>query len=116
MRTDIRAPSCVIARCSRSTGNYLGRMEQGYIRDQRGDAVAFMRGATGAPLTPSPRVVPTPPMTWPIRSAVTPRVIPYAASPSVRWSLKDWEVFLSVDLEESTGEEPPSDVLPFVWF
>src|SRR5688572_28920063 len=73
-------------------GNYLGRIEQGYIRDQRGDAVAFMRGATGAPIVPTPRVIPTAPMTWPIRAAVTPRVTPYAAAPSVRWSLKDWEI------------------------
>jgi hypothetical protein len=98
-------------------GTHLGRMEHGYIRDHRGDAVAFLRGATGSPIVPTPRVIPTAPMTWPLRSAVTPRVTPYAPSPSTRWSTKDWEVFLSVEIDSQPGEAlAASDVLPFVWF
>ena len=97
-------------------GTYLGHIDKGYVRDQRGDAVAFMRGANGAPLVPTPRVIPSAPMTWPLRSVVTPRVTPYAASPSVRWSHKDWEVFLSVDLEQGTDQPPPEEPAPFVWF
>ena len=97
-------------------GTYLGRIENGYVRDQRGDAVAFLRGANGAPLVPTPRVIPTAPMTWPLRSMATPRVTPYAASPSTRWSAKDWEVFLSVELDEPAEAPSASDTLPFVWF
>lgn len=96
-------------------GHYLGRLEQGYVRDQRGDAVAFMRGATGAPITPTPRVIPTAPMTWPVRSSVTPRITPYAAAASTRWSTKDWELFLAVGLEEADAEKP-SDTPAFVWY
>jgi hypothetical protein len=94
-------------------GQYLGRIENGYVRDARGDAVAFMKGAVGAPITPSPRVVPTAPNLRPIIAAANPRVKPYAASASTRWSEKDWETFLSQPLEgeSDTPEEPE----PFVW-
>jgi hypothetical protein len=83
-------------------GDYLGRVEHGYFRDQRGDAVAFMRGATGSPIAPTPRVIPAAPMTWAMPNVPTPRVVPYGASASPRWSLTDWEIYLG----SSAAAEP----------
>ena len=39
-------------------GDYLGRLDRGFFRDRNGDAVAFMRGASGGPV---PEVAPVPP-------------------------------------------------------
>jgi hypothetical protein len=80
-------------------GVYLGRIDRGFFRDKHGDAVAFMRGATNGPITPSPRVVPTPPPTR--DKVITPnvRIVAKPGPASVFWSLLDWEDFLTQQLE-----------------
>ena len=94
-------------------GQYLGRIENNYIRDQRGDAVAFMKGASGTPITPTVRVLPAAPMPRPLSAVANPRVKPYRASASTRWSEQDWEAFLGQALEG--GEDTPDEPAPFVW-
>lgn len=91
-------------------GVYLGRLEHGYFRDYKGDAVAFMRDASGSPAAPAPRVIPTAPTTR--IPLITPgiRVVPYPSSPSSHWSEMDWNVYLQPMLAVSSELEP--EILP----
>jgi len=89
-------------------GRYLGRIDRGFFRDVHGDAVAFMRGATNGPVTPSPRVVPVAPPTR--DKVITPnvRIVAKPGPASVFWSLLDWDGFLAQQLEpEGELEGPP---------
>ena len=81
---------------------YIGRMEHGYFRDEHGDAVAFMRGASGGPLMVSPRVIPTAPTTWRTPSAPAVRVVPAAPTASMRWSTKSWAEYIGQPLPEAS--------------
>lgn len=40
------------------SGKHLGWFRDGYVRDQRGDAVGFSEGARGGPITPVPAIPP----------------------------------------------------------
>lgn len=85
-------------------GSYLGRLERGYFRDQNGDALAFMTGAAGVPLTPTPRVVPTPPTTRSLLITPAVRVVPREAPASAQWSKLDWTAFLRGESSGTASE------------
>jgi hypothetical protein len=70
-------------------------LAHGFFRDEHGDAVAFMKGASGGPVTPTPHVIPEPPHTWEIRALAEPRVVATAATPSLFWSELDWTTFIN---------------------
>lgn len=74
---------------------YLGRLAHGFFRDVHGDAVAFMKDASGGPVTPTPNVIPEPPHTWEVRALAEPRVVATAATPSLFWSEVDWTTFIN---------------------
>ena len=44
------------------SGEHLGLLLEGFFRDHRGDAVAFLSGAIGGPILPSPSLPPDPPI------------------------------------------------------
>lgn len=75
------------------SGQYLGRFRRGFFRDKSGGAVAFIRGASGGPMTPIPSVPPIPaiPPIPPINPI--PSVPPVASMDSLRWG-EEWESFL----------------------
>ena len=43
-------------------GEHLGLLLEGFFRDHRGDAVAFLSGAIGGPILPSLSIPPDPPI------------------------------------------------------
>ena len=73
---------------------YLGSFHNGFFRDQYGDAVAFIRGAQGGPVTPLtelpafPSLPPLPPLHG------LPPLPPLPPRPSLNWSGLEWEEFL----------------------
>lgn len=77
------------------TRKYVGTLNQGYFRDQRGHAIAFIQGATGGPALPIPATLPIPPV------AVIPPIKPVPPIPpippigSLSWSEIDWEVYIN---------------------
>lgn len=73
---------------------YIGFLAFGFFRDEHGDTVAFLHGASGGPATPAIRVIPEPPQTWELRALPQPRVVPQPATPSLRWSELDWNAYL----------------------
>ena len=74
---------------------YLGRFENGFLRDRDGRAVSFMYGARGGPATPTAEDPPIPP------SSSIPPVAPVPPAPPVPpvsylgWSVLDFEGFLT---------------------
>lgn len=86
-------------------GTYLGRIDRNFIRDPHGDAVAFMRGATNGPVTPAPRVVPTPPPTRDVVITPNVRIVAKPGPASVFWSGLDWDEFLAQQPEPEGGLE-----------
>ena len=56
------------------SGQHLGLLLEGFFRDHRGDAVAFLSGAIGGPILPTTSLPPIPPM---------PSTPPSPAKPSI---------------------------------
>ncbi|TES85194.1 MAG: hypothetical protein E3J89_05025 [Candidatus Aminicenantes bacterium] len=75
-------------------GDYLGRLNRGFFRDKDGNAVAFMRGATGGPIPPISEVSPVPPIPAIPTIPPIPAVPPVPPIPSLNWSNISWEEFL----------------------
>jgi len=76
------------------SGNYLGKFQNGFIRDKNGKAVAFIKGASGGPILPLakvPQIPPIPPIP-PLKSI--PSIPPIPQIPSLAWGT-DWESFLN---------------------
>jgi len=78
-------------------GKYLGTFDEGYFRDDNGDAVAFIESAERGPLTPLPNLPPLPPMAEipPLRP-ITP-VPPIPPLPRLSWSGEAWDEYMQVD-------------------
>jgi hypothetical protein len=75
-------------------GRYLGRLQRGYVRDRKGDAVAFLQGARGGPVLPvySDSAVRPVPLAPPV--APEPLPAPSPAAPTRNWSQLSWNQFL----------------------
>jgi hypothetical protein len=73
---------------------HLGTFQNGYIRDNRGNAVAFIDGAKGGPLPPLPSLPPLAPLFPLAPISPIPPVPPVAPIPSLSWSELDWDEFL----------------------
>jgi len=74
---------------------YLGTFSGGFFRDRAGNAVAFIRGASGGPLLPLTQLPPIPPLApLPPLKPLAP-LAPLAPWPSLSWSKLSWEDFLS---------------------
>jgi hypothetical protein len=76
--------------------HYLGRLHDGYIWDQDGNAVASIVGASNGPVLPREGVIPRPPAVGPEPARPSPppvqeRIPAY----SKRWSEMSWDEFLS---------------------
>jgi len=76
-------------------GRHLGVFRGGFVRDHAGHAVAYVRGATGGPLTPLPAVPPLPPSRPLPRIKPMPPFSPLPGMPSVLWSRLSWDQFLA---------------------
>jgi hypothetical protein len=75
-------------------GRYLGWLQRGYVRDRKGDAVAFLQGARGGPVLPvySDSAVRPVPLARPV--APQPMPAPSPAAPTRNWSQLSWNQFL----------------------
>lgn len=76
------------------TGKHLGVLNNGFFRDHRGDAVAFMKGATGGPILPVLSVPPVPPVPAIAPVPPIPPIPPVPAVPSLSWSDLSWDKFI----------------------
>jgi hypothetical protein len=76
-------------------GHCIGRIETGFIRDRKGDAVAFMDGAKNGPPVPIPEFPPLKPILPIPPSTPVPSEAPVSPPASNAWSVLDWEQFLS---------------------
>jgi hypothetical protein len=74
---------------------YLGRLDRGFLRDQNGACVAYMRGATGGPIPPVPSMPPLPP------TPAVPPIPPFTGIPRIpaigtfSWSETDWDNWIA---------------------
>ena len=90
-------------------GIYLGRLQRGYFRDQSGNAVAFMRGASGGPVPPIPTIPPVPIMPPSAPTAPIPPLAPVPTLPTFSWSSVSWDAFIS-NVREPTRDEGAGEV------
>jgi hypothetical protein len=77
-----------------NNGKYLGRFHKGFFRDKVGNAVAWIKGATGGPITPVPLERVTPvfmPVVKPISPILSPTINPVE---SLGWSMVNWGEFI----------------------
>ncbi len=74
---------------------YLGTLHNGYFRDRWGNAVAFMKRASGRPIPPVPEVPPIPPLLPLAPLPPLPPLPPPAPPPSLNWSTVSWEELLN---------------------
>ncbi len=75
-------------------GEHLGLLLGRFFRDHRGDAVAFLPGAIGGPILPSPSPGPNPPIPSIPPSPAKPFIPPIPAIPSLDWGLS-WQEFIN---------------------
>lgn len=76
-------------------GAHCGFLKNGFFRDHEGNIAAFMRGATGGPITPPVRIPPPAPIPGaaPIKPAAP--IPPAAAMPTFNWSGLPWNAFIA---------------------
>ena len=78
------------------TGKLLGFYEDGWFRDQRGEAVAFTPGCNDeGPVLPICEEPPLPPALDCPPVPTTPHLLAVSPMPGVDWSLQHWSEFLS---------------------
>jgi hypothetical protein len=72
---------------------YLGQFHNGFFRDKTGNAVAWVRGASGGPITlpPLDRVAP---IFMPVIKPITPIVTTITPIETLSWSNQSWDDFL----------------------
>ena len=75
-------------------GQHLGLLLEGFFRDHRGDAVAFLPGAIGGPLLPVLSTPPTPPTPATPPIPAKPSIPPIPAIPSLDWGIS-WNEFIN---------------------
>jgi len=75
-------------------GQHLGIFLEGFFRDHSGDAVAFLSGAFGGPILPTPSTpaIPPTPSTPPIPP--TPSIPPIPAMLSLDWGIS-WKEYIN---------------------
>ena len=76
-----------------TTGRHLGVLDRGFIRDHRGGAVAWFKGARGGPVKPVPTVAPLRPIRAVRRIMGVRQVPPVKAVPTLSWGL-EWDEFI----------------------
>lgn len=77
------------------SGSHVGQFVSGFFRDRQGNATAWVRGASGGPMTPIPSIPPIPPIPAipPIPPIFAIPAIP--AIPSFSWSGRSFDRFAS---------------------
>ena len=75
-------------------GQHLGLLLEGFFRDRRGDAVAFLPGAFGGPILPDLAAPPEPPTPSMPPVPAPPSIPPIPAIPSLDWGVS-WEEFIN---------------------
>jgi hypothetical protein len=75
-------------------GQHLGVFWNGFFRDHRGGAVAFMQGTIGGPLLPFPAFPPLPPLPARAPVRVLPKLSPVPALPTLDWGMP-WHQFIN---------------------
>ena len=76
------------------SGQHLGLLLEGFFRDHRGDAVAFLSGAIGGPILPTPSNPPLPPIPATPPTPAKPSIPPIPAIPSLDWGIS-WKEFIN---------------------
>ncbi|MBP2625568.1 MAG: hypothetical protein H6Q68_279 [Firmicutes bacterium] len=79
------------------SSKHLGIFQNGYFRDKKGDAIAFIKGASGDPFPPRPAIPPFPPRPCIPPEPPTPSVPSVSARASLAWSQTDWEAYINGD-------------------
>ena len=74
-------------------GEHLGLLLEGFFRDHRGDAVAFLAGAIGGPILPPTSPPPDPPTLSLPPTPAKPSIPPIPAIPSLDWGIS-WKEIL----------------------
>lgn len=75
-------------------GQYLGRFNNGFFRDLFGNAVAFIKGASGGPLLPITQIPPIPPIPPVPPINPIPPIPPIPPIDSLIWGV-EWEDLLN---------------------
>jgi hypothetical protein len=76
--------------------HYLGRLHDGYLWDQDGNAVASVIGASDGPVLQRKGVIPGPPVITPEPARPSPPPVPERIPAySKKWSELSWDEFLS---------------------
>ena len=76
------------------SGEHLGLILEGFFRDHRGDAVAFLAGAIGGPILPISSIPPDPPIPSTPPIPAKPSIPPIPAIPSLDWGIS-WKEFIN---------------------
>ncbi|OPY27429.1 MAG: hypothetical protein A4E28_02024 [Methanocella sp. PtaU1.Bin125] len=75
---------------------YLGRLHNGYLWDQDGNAVASIVGASDGPVLERKGIIPQPPVAGPEPARPSPPPVPgQIPAYSKKWSEISWDEFLS---------------------
>lgn len=78
------------------TGDFLGRYEDGFYRDDQGRPVAFQVDATGGPILPTPQPLPIAPVpVYPAAPQQTATPPPPPRMRAMRWSPITWEQYIA---------------------
>jgi len=72
----------------------IGSFSDGYVWDARGEAVAFVRGATNGPVLPAPHVAPPPPIPPAVSVPRLTPLVPTLSTHRMRWSPLTLETLL----------------------
>lgn len=72
-------------------GREVGKFQSGFLRDLRGGAIAFVRGASRGPVLPVPSVPPVPPVPAVPPVPPVPPVPSVPAVPGLGWSQIGWD-------------------------
>lgn len=74
---------------------YIGRFNNGFFRDRFGNAVAFISGAKGGPMTPLTALPPLAPLLPLAPLPPLPPLAPMAPMATLSWSQANWEDYIS---------------------
>ena len=90
-------------------GSHRGTLKHGFLRDTNGNVVAFMKGATGGPITQSPRVVPAAPAPRPRPTLPAIRITPKEGLVTKEWSDTDFVTLLRPEERERRAPRETMD-------
>ena len=92
-------------------GKYCGVFKDCFFRDNKGDAIAFIRGAHGGPKLPVTKMPPPPPITSPSPMKPVIGFPPIPARLTFNWSKTSWADFIGSIRQAAPISPPPPPVI-----